>query len=626
MNQSFKQVFVTNSGTLLSTGTTVDLAIGQVSFFDADTYAATITPTYFANKGLIVGWGYPDLPPASLMSGMNNENEKTHRIGGKKIKRVRAKRAVHGHAEIVIAGNTGDVADTNTLSVAAGQKKAFYLRLTGAPIDRLYSTQGFLRRYVVEGPCIDNCADGCLDGSDCRLAVENLAKQINLDPKVRGLVKASIITSCEPDISVSTINAYVFTVSLSDDGSDAALGFVQSQYPGTVVTRSGRIGVLSTYSITKAVNSAPTAVSNAGLTIIPDCPTCPSGYTLVPSGLVYEIKRADAGSSGNLTTVKSDYGITGTELGVRTSYQGGVSTYVLTSNVVLTAVGTDQFKSVGSVTNGCVITSATTTAWALFQTLIRFPKTYRISLQDDICGSNRLAALQAAFPTLTISVVDSDGTCVHTYETTIYSDPVINGCSIDMLNFVDPQAFEGVSWTPVAPAGIPDGTVCKCGIKLESAWVDRITNDCSYGHYAYEKDGVHIEFNEFDANYNGEPEHCITGKTAVKLVQSLQYPQGVGSYVRELEEKSKEFFLKYRSVDPLMREIEGFTFQADPTKFYDEVVIEYSYDYPVGMFSNVYADQHSLRIFVQEGYGAPIVAALNSYITSPEIGMDAISL
>lgn len=623
MNQSFKQVFVTNSGTLLSTGTTTNLAVGQVSFFDADTYAATASPTYFANKGLIVGYGYPDLPPASLLSGMTNQNEFTRRIAGKKIKAVRTHRAVHGRPEIIIAGYTGDAADTNTISVPTGTTKAFYLRLTGAPIDRLYSTQGFIRRYVVEGACLNNCVDGCSDLSDNRIAAENLVNQINSDPKVRGLVKATVIES--PGPSGSTINAYVFSVQLADDGSDASLGFVQSQYPGLSVTRTARLGILSTYSVTLAVNSAPAAVSNAGLTVIPDCPSCPSGYTLVPSGFVYEVKRADAGSSGNLTTVKSDYGITGTELGVRVSYLGGVSTYILTSNVTLTVVGTDQFKSVGAVTNGCVITSPTTTAFALAATLVEYPKTYTISLQDSICGTNRLADLQAAFPALTISVVNSAGTCVHTYTTTVYSQAVAPGCSQDLLQFIDPAPFEGTSWIGVAPTPITDGTTL-AGIRLESAWVDRITNECTYDDYVYQKDGVHIEFNEYDENYNGHPEHCVTGKTVVKLVQSLQYPQGVGSFVRILEEKSKEFFTKYRSQDPLMREIEGFQFITDPTKFYDQISIEYDYKYPVGGFSVEYNDSHIIDIFVQEGLGAPIVAAINAYITSPEIGMDAVVL
>lgn len=627
MNQSFKQVFVTNSGTLLASGTTTDLSVGQVGIFDGDTYQATTTPTFFKNKSIRIGWGYPNIPPAAIMSGMFNQNEISQKIAGKRIKNVRVFRAVHPRPEVVTVGWSGDVSDDSTLTVPAGESKSFYLRLTGAPIDKIYSTQGFLRRYVVEGPCIDNCADGCTDSVDCRAIAESLAKKINLDPKVKGLVKASVISECDPAVSVSTVPCYVFTVTICDDGSDTSLGYVQSQYPGTTVTRKTRVGSNTTYSVTKDVNTAPAAVSNAGLTIIPDCPTCPSGYTLVASGFVYEVKRADAGSSGNLTTVKSDYSISGSETGVRLSYENGVSTYILTASAAITsAVGVDQLKFLGESRNSCVITSATTTAWALSETLAKYPKVFRLTVADSVCGTNRLSEIQAAFPDLTVSLVDADGSCVHTYETTVYSQCVPAGCSLDLLQFVAPDSFEGASWEAVPDAALADGTSCKCGIRLESAWVDRVTNECTYGYWPYEADGVHIEISEYDPNYNGAPDKCKLDSTKVRTIQTLVYPQGNGQHVRRLEEKSKELFLKDRAFDPVRREMEGYEFIAKPENFYDQVTIEFDYSYPVGGFSQHYTDSTHLHIFVKEGLGSALVTALNSYIASPEIALDPVVL
>lgn len=625
MNQSFKQVFVTNSGALLSSGTTADLAVGQIGIFDGSTYQATVAPTFFKNKSLVVGWGYPDLV-TPLMAGIFNENEKSKEIKGRKIKRVRTKKAKHGRPEIVTVGWSGDVADDSTITVPADETKAFYLRLTGAPIDRLYGTNGLIRRYVVQGPCSDDCADDCVSSVDNRLIAENLAMQINSDPKVQGLVKASTQFTCSEDVSVTTQNCYVFSVTLCDDGTDTALGYVQSQVTGAKVSRTDRSGAMSTYSVTLDANVAPAAVSNAGLTIIPDCPVCPSGYTLVASGYIYEVKRADDGDATALTAVETDYGISGSETGVRLSYQGGVSTYILNSSTTLTVQGTDQFKFVGQSRNSCVITSPSTTAWALSATLVKYPKVFRITIADDICGNNRLADLQAAFPTLTVSVVDTDGSCVHTYETTVYSQCVEPGCSLDTLVFTAPQGFEGAVWEEVPSDVLADGVTCLAGITLESAWVDRVTNECTYGFWSYNKEGVHIEISEFDANYNGEPELCKIPDTKVRTIQSLQYSQGEGQFVRELEERSKEYFLKSRSFDPIVREIEGFEFIAKPENLYDQISIEFDFDYPVGMFSERYNDAYTLDIFVKEGLGASIVAALNSYITSPEIGLDAITL
>lgn len=623
MNQSFKRVFVTNSSTLLSSGTTTDLAVNQVSLFDGATYQATTSPTYFANKSIVVGWGYPDTPQAALMDGLTNQNELVE-IKGRKIKAVRVHRAVHARPEIVTLGFSGSAGDTDTLSIKPGESKSFYVRLTGAPIDRIYSTQGFIRRFVVEGPCIDDCADGCATDADNRKVADSLVKQITNDPKFRGLVKVSSIVSCTPDPSVSTVNAYSFRLTVADDNSQDALGYVQSQYPGLKVTKVSHSGIYSTYEITRDANTTPSAFSNAGLTIIPDCPSCPAGYTSVTSKFIYEVKRADAGDATALTTINTDYGISSPETSTRLSYQNGVSVYVIVSSTAQTAVGTDQFKSLGFSTQACVLSSATTTAWTSFATLVKYPKTYRITVADSICGGDRLTEIQAAFPDLTVALVTSDGTCAHTYETTVYSNAVDNTCSIELLKFSAPSSFEGANWVAVPEAALADGTVCKVGVKFESAWVDRITNACTYGYYPYEADTVHIEVSEFDPNYNGEPEQCKLNSTAVKTIQTIVYPQGVGSYVRALEEKSREFMLKYRSFDPLRREIEGFSFAADPYKYYDEISIDFSSEYPVGQFSQHYTDNHTLRIFVQEGLGGNLITAINRYITSPELALDAV--
>lgn len=622
MNQSFKRTFVTNTGVLLPAGnSTPDLAVHQVGLFDGNTYQSTVTPTYFDNKTLVIGWGYPDTPNAALMDGLTNQNELVY-IKGRSITDVRVKRAVHGRPEIVTLGFSGSVSDTDTLSVKPGETKYFYVRLTGAPIDRIYSKQGFIRRYAVEGPCIDDCADGCATDADNRAVADSLVKQITNDPKVKGLIKVSKIESCDPALTPDTISAYAFRLTVADDNSAEALGYVQTQYPGFKVTKVQHVGIYSTYELVRDANTTPTAFSNAGLTIIPDCATCPAGYTSVTSKFVYEVKRADDGDATALTTINTDYGIVSPETSVRLSYQNGTSIYVIVSSTSQTASGTDQFKSLGFSTQSCVLTTPTTTAWTLYATLTRYAKVYQLTLADE-CDADRLTDVQAAFPDLTVSLVDGDGDCAHTYETTVYSDPVDPTCSIELLKFTAPDAFEGTPWVEVAPDALADGTTCLVGVKFESAWVDRITNNCTYGYYPYEADGVHIEVSEYDANYNGEPEKCKLPSTAVKTIQSLIYPQGEGSYVRLLEEKSKELFTKNRSFDPIRREIEGYAFAADPYKYYDEISIDFSTDYPVGGFSQRYTDNHTLRIFVQEGLGGAIVTALNRYITSPEIGLDA---
>jgi len=79
LNQSFRQVFVTNSPALLAGGATVEnIGVGQVGFVDAKTYKGVTSPTYAKNKALQIVQGTPDLSYLPLMAGVPNENVYSH--------------------------------------------------------------------------------------------------------------------------------------------------------------------------------------------------------------------------------------------------------------------------------------------------------------------------------------------------------------------------------------------------------------------------------------------------------------------------------------------------------------------------------------------------------------------
>src|SRR5688572_7540243 len=95
LNQSFRQVFVTNNPVLLASGTTVDLAVGQVGIFDGKSYAATTAPTYATNKAISLWYGMPDVP-TFLMAGIPQTNQASKLIKGKLLKKIRRKSAHRG--------------------------------------------------------------------------------------------------------------------------------------------------------------------------------------------------------------------------------------------------------------------------------------------------------------------------------------------------------------------------------------------------------------------------------------------------------------------------------------------------------------------------------------------------
>lgn len=629
-NQSFRQVFVTNNPALLASGSTVEnLAVGQIGILDAKNHLAVTTPTYATTKAFNIVAGTPDLSGLPLLAGVPNENSYSKLVKGKKITNFRGHKAKRGQNQIITVGYSGDVSDTNTLFAKNGEIRRLYLTLTGGAIDKLFSKQGVTRQYYYESPLQNNCVDTCADANPREIA-NFLVKEINSDAQINRFIRASRIESCSPSLDPATTQTiYKFQLSVCDTQDDVALGLVQSQYPSAQVKRVGVNGSSSVYEIQSSVNSIPADYSNAGVVLIPDCTTCPSGYTQYPAGYVYVVKRQDSGTSGNLVTLKSDYSISATgEAAYRTAYEFGQSTYVVVSTVTIgSAVGTDILTFQGQSRNSCVITSPTTVSWAGAGTLLKYGKSYQITLGDNVCGTNRLAELQAYYPSLTIAIVNAAGSCVHTYSTTVYSQAVPSGCSVQSLTFVKPNGFDGVSWTATNgdDTAIPDDTTCLTGVKIEVAYVNRLTNECTFGYFPYEADTVYVSASTYDPNYHNAPAAGYVD-WAVKQVQSPQFPAGFGAYVQKLEKESKSYELRERSFDPIVREAEGYTFQALTNNYYDEYVLDFEFSYQTNGWSQKTTDSYSVSVFFPEGEGKAFEAAVNSYLASASIAIDPVVL
>lgn len=628
--QSYMQVFVTNSPALLADGATVEnIAVGQVGIVDAKTYKSTTSPTYATTKALKLVWGTPNIDSLPLLAGVPNENEYSKLIKGKNITDFKGKKAQRGQNEIWTVGFSGDPADTDTLFAKPGEVKTLYIKLTGAPIDKLYSKQGVTRQFstVVRSSSPD-CDDPC-SNVDCRQLALDLVNQINADPQIgkvgtrQPLIKASTVDLCDTPATFDTETFYQFELRVCDTRDDAALGIVQAQYPDDVVKRIGFEGSLSVYQVTRDSNSRPANFSDEDITLIPDCATCPStGYTLVASGFAYKVTRQDNGDAGALTQVETDYSISGgDESASRIHYEFGQSTYILVSTTELTQAAGDTLVFLGDIRSSCVLTTPTTIEWESGDTLTAYGKIFKITLADTTCGDSRLADLQAAYPDLTIAEVNSGTACVHSYFTEVWSDPVDNSCSLDELTWIPPSAFEGVYW--VEDTTLPSEGDCLCGIRLEVAFVNRITGECTFDYFPYESDSVHIQVSNFDPDYNQSPDETAW---AVKQIQAFKHPSGFGAHVRQLEKESKSYALRERSFDPVVRDVEGYSFQTDPYKYYDEYTLFFDFAYEVGGWSERYTDTYELHVFFPEGQGSAFESAINAYLASAALQIDPVIL
>lgn len=612
--QSYRQCFVTNSPTLLAQGKTVDsLAVGQVGFLDAKTLTAVSLPTYAKNKALLAVWGTPDVNLGDF-GGVPNENEYSKVIKGKKIKRIRAKKAQRGQTPLWTVGWSGDLADSDTLFASAGESKSLFIKLTGTVIDRLYSTQGFTKQFVFVPKCTTDCDELCT-AVDPRDISEQLVKLINEDKDLSKFIKAKELVTCSNAIPPTKTTCYKFKVVVCDTGDDLALGLIQAQYPDDEVSRISRSGSFSTYEIVRLVNTTPAAYA-ASNTFVSECATCPVGGTLVESAFVYTVEVRHGVNVEEITDFASV---------VLLHSEGGRDTYTVVSEDKITAADLPEgadFTLIGETRDVCVL-GPTNYTWTTNGTMLRQSRNFRITLADTICGTERLTELQEAYPQYVITAVSKGGgTCVHTYNAVVYSDCYEAGCAIDALVFKAPAPFEGAIWEEQIPAR--SGSNCKTGIQIETAFFNRATNECTFDAFPYENDIVYVQMSNYNPDFNDSP---CEWEWSVKQIRSAKFPAGHGAYVRKQEEKSKSYDRRTRSSDPVVREVQGYSFQADPNKFYDEYTIEFDFDYNTsGGWTEKYTDQYSLSIYIPEGTGDALENLLNSYATSTGIDEDSVAI
>lgn len=614
---SFPQVFVTNTPALLAEGSTVDnLAVGQIGILDAKTFIATETPTYAKNKALKFVWGTSDITLGDF-GGMPNENEYTKLIKGKLITGFRAIKAQRGQTPVYTLGWSGDVSDTDTLSAKVGQRKSVFIKLTGTIIDRLYGTQGFIKEVLTVPACTDDCADNCADVLCPDLAYQ-IADQINSDKDLKKFIKAKALVSCDGVTPPTEGTCYRFNLSVCDTGDQASLGAVQASVPAEDVSIASRNGSTTTYTVVKNANTAPTAFVGFS-EVVADCGTCPTGYTHNVAGNIFSVAiTADdtfptglPGYISKSTKVTAGGKDTYQVLVSPTQDQAAFIAAVKAANAAYTAVFASAQKE------RCITTSPASIAWVAGGTLKNQTKDYHITLADTVCGVSRLADLQAAYPNLTVSVVNAGGSCVHTFSTTVTSHCYEVGCAIDAVVFDKPAMFEGAEWVAVPAAALDANTVCKCGVQLETAFFKKNTTECTFTAFPYENDIVHIQVSNHNQDFNGDP--CEVD-WAFKQIRQVKYPQGDGALIMHLEEESKAYDARTRAYDAVVRGAQGYSLQADPNKFYDQYSLEFTVKFfTSGGWSEQYAESFVLNMFVPEGAGDNFEKAINGYLVSAGI-------
>jgi hypothetical protein len=197
--------------------------------------------------------------------------------------------------QITYAGFDG-VDNTKTIKASCDEEYSLTVRARSLYIDAAFA-YGLTRTVTVTTPCCTDCGDNC-ETIDPRILANAFAEKINAEPMLSRFVVATPVFECEtPPDAPTVVNTVTYCVSYCDNGDDGALSAVQAQYPNDLVTRSERVGSISTYQIERLASAG--APANVLVTLpvrLAVCDTCPATYTLQAEQEQYIIETALDGS------------------------------------------------------------------------------------------------------------------------------------------------------------------------------------------------------------------------------------------------------------------------------------------------------------------------------------------
>lgn len=678
VNRPFERHMVSNIPNLLAAGQPLSaLATGQLGIFDAKTNLSVTAPTYQANRAIYFAQGTPDRSGFPEGAGVPNIYRKSHVIKGKNLISLRGAKASRGHGEIVTLGFDGSDA-TKTLTAKPGDTFYYWIRLTGEPIYNLNPdrNKGVIIQGAVSMPCASDCADNC-STVDCNTIADLILADLSPVPnpqnpnaplnttggkflpggsRLTDYVRVSKVSTCDrPTIYQSFAQA---TISVPDNGTQSDLGLIQAQYPGLAITRLYRVGILSTYGVlVNAGSAAPTRYSQAGPIVINDCGTCPVGSTFIASTDQFQLTVTANGANDQSATIAtqlasySDVSVKILQIDPLTgtgTYQINILASTATATSVKAAVtghvtGTASGVTlVGNVPAGCLL-PATTFSWGVSacDSVATYLGTYTLTLKDITCGScdsaasgdtsnegdetyyNQIHAQYVATGLASSLTVSAAGVnCTRQYTLTVISNPGDIGCTTEAVVFPIVPAFNEQDWQFVGLVGV-NPTGCACGIQLESHFVPRRENECTFGNFVTQYDWVHIEISSHNPDWRST-DLCEVDPIATRI-QNGAYPNGDGAMVVRIEKADRMYDFDYWYLNPALREGFDFYFEARFDQYYDMVAAEYEFDYSSNQFfGQTDHDRYIQFVWLPEGTTGQLTTALNTYAASAAVDIEPV--
>lgn len=484
--------FIVPEGSTMTTGSSGQLAKGQIGLFDMSKITANGVQAVASTAG-----ADPKFSKFEVRLGV--ENLTTRTLSNKSSKTITFSladitKAWVGRPHVTeqkfdewYVGYDGFDA-SKSFVFKPGETYQLDLVLWGKPLGYLNwnESHNFVAKYnfgiqenydlcVEEDPC---------EAVDCKVQTLEMAKYFNNYPLSSGdtLSKYFYINPVLSPAETPVLTEYtLYELSFCGFESDAELGKVQAQYPNYTIVRNELTHVFEV--LLPSTTSAPADYQMTLPDLIPGCEGCPDGYDEIEGGFVYVIKFEDAGEDESANIEAALPNVVADSV-VKHGQNYGVGYYMAVTDTKLTSTELQNFAgaSFNAATSivfagekGAVCTNNTveTVAWEEVATANATVKQFEIILGDD-CNGSRLAELQAAYPELVITQASTPtpANCLRKYTTTVVTDIVFpNGCpNSTVLHQVytatEPKAFDiNTYWVETVEA---DENTYLCGLHIQA--------------------------------------------------------------------------------------------------------------------------------------------------------------
>lgn len=342
-----------------------------------------------------------------------------------------------------------------------------------------------------------------------------------------------------------------YNLVLTDEGTYSALGSVQAQYPDLDVKRVKWQSGKSTYSV--IASATPADYQPKSDFILKGCEDCPTGYTELAQGFVYEITLSNDGADETAIVQAIPGATAGTA--ILNEIVGDTSVYSVVTDDALTDTEIEAFitanptatltliaKDVVDLCEGAALPVVT---WSEGETCNTTTETYTITLKDTDCGDDRLAELQAAYPNLTVAISTAipPSACQTTYETTVNTNLVCDECDPifrDVFVSQGPGIYDNVPWTK-APKTYSGSA--KMGIRVRGKRATLSGNEFLRDNMPFFDGSVEISLVGGFPTYTNESYLFGTNdRFTVKFFSRKADAQNLGGNLRKFEEEAQMHF------------------------------------------------------------------------------------